>query len=384
MLLAHKIELRPSISQAAYLGKACGSRRHCYNKLLEHFSKDENKWSKAAAYQHYIKVIRPEFPWYNEVSSRVTRNAIDDLDNAFKHFFRRVKKGEKPGFPKFKKKDINDSFALRERTKFEVKGRKLSIEKLKTLIPMRQRLRFEGTPKQVTISKRAGKYFASILVDTEDYKDYSQNRAPSVGVDFGVKSLAVASDGQVFPANNKLKRSLKKLKRLSRHLSRKKKGSNRRAIAKQRLAKLHYRIAKQRSAVLHELSHQLTASYDRIALEDLNVKGMVKNRKLARSIVDAGFAMLRQFIEYKAYLRGCTVERVDRFFPSSKMCSGCGQLHDITLADRALACDCGLTIDRDLNAAINLNQYRRDTLKPDVKRTQESSKTALAASVLTV
>ncbi|WP_238985467.1 helix-turn-helix domain-containing protein [Nitrosococcus halophilus] len=112
MLLAHKIELRPSISQAAYLDKACGSRRHCYNKLLEHFSKDENKWSKAAAYQHYIKVIRSEFPWYSEVSSRVTRNAIDDLDNAFKHFFRRVKKGEKPGFPKFKKKDINDSFSL--------------------------------------------------------------------------------------------------------------------------------------------------------------------------------------------------------------------------------------------------------------------------------
>jgi putative transposase len=105
---------------------------------------------------------------------------------------------------------------------------------------MRQRLRFEGTPKQVTISKRAGKYFASIVVDTEDYKDYSLNRLPSVGVDFGVKLLAVTSDGQVFPANNKLKRSLKELKRLSRNLSWKQKGSHRRAIAKQRLAKLHY------------------------------------------------------------------------------------------------------------------------------------------------
>jgi putative transposase len=277
----------------------------------------------------------------------VRRNAIDDLESAFKHFFRRVKNGGKPGFPKFKKKDVNDSFALREKTKFAVNGRKLRIEKLKTLIPMRQRLRFDGTPKQVTISKRAGTYFASILIDTEDYKNYCPKRAPSVGVDFGIKSLAATSDGQVFPAHNKLKRRLKKLKRLSRHLSRKKKGANRRAIAKQRLTKLHYRIANQRKAVLHELSHHLTAGYDRIALEDLNIKGMVRNRKLARSIVDAGLGMLRQFIEYKATLRGCTVELVDRFFPSSKMCSGCGLIHQITLADRALACDCGLTIDRD-------------------------------------
>jgi putative transposase len=370
MLLAHKIELHPTSEQAHYLDKACGSRRHCYNKLLEHFSMPEHKWSKAAAYQYYIKVIRPEYPWYNEVSSRVTRNAIEDLDNAFKHFFRRVKNGKRPGFPKFKKKDIKDSFALREQSKFNVKGRKLRIEKLKTLIPMRQRLRFGGTPCQVTISKRAGKYFASLLVDTEDYKDYSQNRAPSTGVDFGIKSLAVTSDGQVFPANNKLKRSIKKLKKLSCHLSRKQKGSNRRAIAKQRLAKLHYRIANQRRAVLHSLSHWLTASYDRIAIEDLNIKSMVRNRKLARSIADAGFGLLRQLIEYKATLRGCTVELVDRFFPSSKMCSDCGQLYEITLADRELACDCGLTIGRDLNAAINLNNFRRDTLKPDVKRTQ--------------
>jgi putative transposase len=194
----------------------------------------------------------------------------------------------------------------------------------------------------------------------------------------------VTSDSQVFPANNKLKRSLKRLKQLSRNLSKKQKGSNRRAIAKQRLAKRHYRIANQRSAVLHELSHKLTASYDRISIEDLNVKGMAQNRKLAQSIADAGFGMLRQFIEYKAYLRGCTVELVDRFFPSSRMCSDCGQLHDLTLADRVLNCDCGLRINRDLNAAINLNRYRRDTLKPDVKRTQESNKTALAASVLTV
>src|SRR5699024_4648056 len=126
-----------------------------------------------------------------------------------------------------------------------------------------------------------------------------------------------------------------------------------RAIAKQRLAKLHYRIAKQRKAVLHKLSHRLTADYDRIAIEDLNVKGMVRNRKLARSIADAGFGMLRQFIENEAYRRGCAGALVDRYSPSSRMCSGRGELDELTLVDRELACECGLTVERDLKAAIN-------------------------------
>jgi putative transposase len=146
-------------------------------------------------------------------------------------------------------------------------------------------------------------------------------------------------------------------------------------------------MANQRKAVLHKLSHQLTCAYDRIVIGDLNTKGMARNRKLARSIADASFGMLREFITYKVFLRGNTVELADRFYPSSRMCSDCGQLHDLTLADRTLACDCGLTIDRDLNAAItNLNKYRLDRLKLEVKRTQEPSKTAClrTASALTM
>lgn len=146
MLLAHKIELRPTAEQAVYLDKVCGSRRHCYNQLLEHFSKPENKWSKAAGYQYYIQVIMREYAWYSEVSSHVTRNAIDDLDSAFKTFFANLKAGKKPGFPGFKRKDLRDSFSLREAPKFSVIGRKLRIDKLKTLIPMRQCLRFVRNP----------------------------------------------------------------------------------------------------------------------------------------------------------------------------------------------------------------------------------------------
>lgn len=154
ILLAQKIELRLTPEQAVYLDKACGSQQHCFNELWAHFSKPENKWSKTAAYQHYINIIRKEFHWYSESSSCVTRNTIDDLDNAF----RRVKTKQKAGFPRFKKKDIKDSFALRETAKFDVIGRELQIEKLKTKIEMRQTLRFQGTLKQVTISKGTSKY----------------------------------------------------------------------------------------------------------------------------------------------------------------------------------------------------------------------------------
>jgi putative transposase len=318
-----------------------------------------NKWSKAAAYHYYIKVLRVEFSWYNEVSSRVTRNAIDDLDNAFTHFFRRVKLGKKPGC----KRDVKDSFALRESEKFDIDNRTLRIEKLKTRIEMRQFLRFRGRPKQVTISKRAGKYFASILIDTDEYDPKDVNRQPSVGIDFGIKSLAVLSNGEVFPASQPLKKEMRKLKKLNRNLSRKVIGSNRRARAKLKLQKLHFRVARQRQAILHQFSDYVTKTFDRIVIEDLNVKGMIKNRKLSRAISDVGFGMLRHKIEYKARFRNCVVVVANRFFPSSKTCSSCGQIkQDLTLKDRVYACDCGLIIDRDLNAALMLNKYSPDTI----------------------
>jgi putative transposase len=142
------------------------------------------------------------------------------------------------------------------------------------------------------------------------------------------------------------------------------KGSNHRAKAKLKIQKLHFRIANQRQALLHELSDYLTKNFDVITIEDLNVKGMVKNRKLSRAISDAGFGYLRQMIEYKAKLRNCVVVVANRFFPSSKQCSGCKKInHKLTLADRIFSCEsCGLVIDRDLNAALNLDEYGLDTL----------------------
>lgn len=382
MLVAHKIQLRPNSQQTEYLLKACGSRRHCYNQMLAYFKKSCTKWSKTNAYQYYITTLRVLFPWYSEVSSRITRNAIDDLDNAFKHFFRRVRTGEKPGFPTFKKKGVADSFALREKAKFSVNGRRLKIEKLATPIKMRQKCRFDGELKQVTISLRAGKFYASILVDTVDYAKHSQSTL-SVGVDIGINSMAVLSNGEVFPQNQKLRSNLKRLSRRQRNLSRKKRGSNRHAKAKQSVATLHKRISDQRQATLHELSHYLTAKFYIICIEDLNVKGMLRNRKLSRCIADAGFGGFRRQVEYKARFRNRHVSIIGRFEPTSKMCCQCGQPHSMTLSDRVMRCDCGNVMDRDHNAAVNIHRIGLDRLAPDLKRTQEASQTASAASLLT-
>ncbi|WP_245709322.1 RNA-guided endonuclease InsQ/TnpB family protein [Allochromatium warmingii] len=301
----------------------------------------------------------------------------------YKHFFRRVKaKAKKPGYPQFKKKDVNDSFALREPTKFAVTGRQLRIERLKTRIAMRQPLRFTGQTKQATISKQAGRFYVSILVETEDYNPHTPDQ-PSVGVDFGIKHLATLSTGAVIPANQQLKKHLKRLKRRQRNLSRKQQGSRRRAKAKLRVTRLHQRIKNQRQAVLHELSDHLTRTYQVITIEDLNVTGMTKNRRLARAIADAGLGELWRQIEYKAQWRGVTIIIADRWFPSSKTCHACGQIHDMPQSQRTLVCDCGHVMDRDLNAAKNLDQYGRDALRRDLKRTEESGKTGSPALALT-
>ena len=381
MLLAHKIELYPTKEQREYLDRSCGSRRHCFNQLLAHFKQDGVKWSKKAALGVYNN-LRQEYPWYSEVSQRVTRNTIDDLDSAFKHFFRRVKLGQKPGFPRFKKKGMGDSFAFREKPKFSVDGRWLRIERLKTKIKLAQKVRWEGEARQVTISRAPdGRYYASVLVDATNYNG-QEAKGGAIGVDLGVTSLAVLSNGEVIPANQKLKASLKKLKKNQRRLSRKQNGSNRRAKAKLKVARIHQRVSRQRRAVLHELTNRLTREYEVICIEDLNVAGMVRNHCLARAVSDAGFGMFRSMLEQKAFLRGGVVKVVDRWFPSSKTCSACGAVKDkMPLGIRTFHCDCGFSADRDLNAAINILKAGEDTLGPTVKRAEERCKTIRGSRV---
>lgn len=366
MLLAHKIELRPTPFQAEYLNKCIGHSRNIYNNLLHHFSQDGFKWSKKEARVKFMELRATTCKYYDEISADFLRESINNLDNAYKHFFRRVKIGKgKAGYPTTRKLGVNDVCALRDKKKFTVDDDGLRFEKFnkrktQPAIKLREKLRFTGIVKQMNISKRAGKYFCSFLVDTEDYNPKDHNRQSSVGVDFGIKDLAICSNSKRFGANQKLKTSLKRLARKQRRFAKQVKGSNRRAKTKRAIQKLHKRIADQRMATLHEVSNYLTSNFDRIVIEDLNVSGMMKNGKLARAIADCGFYELRRQLEYKSQWRNCELVIADRWFASTKTCSHCGNKNnDIVLGVESWTCPrCQTWHDRDLNAAINLDNYQ--------------------------
>jgi len=272
--------------------------------------------------------------------------------------------------PKFKKRGIKDSFSLREKQKFHVEDRDLRIEKLKTLIKMRQQVRFEGECKQCTISKKAGKWFASILIKLKTnpftHKVPSENQ---VGIDLGIKEMAVLSNGEVFPANQQLKKKLKKLAKLQRRLARKVKGSNRFRILKLKIQKLYYYISCKRKAIIHEFTDYITKTFKRIVIEDLKVSKMLENKQLARSLSDVSFHEMRRQLEYKSKWRNCELIIANQWFPSSKLCSNCGnKKKDLHLSDRIYRCDkCKFEIDRDLNASINLLNYIPNWSKSELK-----------------
>jgi putative transposase len=371
MLLAHKIELRPTEEQRMYLAQSAGIRRFTYNALLAAYKDGDMKWSKKSA-NVLLKGLKSKFPWMCDVSARTSRNVIDDLDKAYQGFFRSVKQGKKPAYPKFKKKGAGDSFSIRERSKFKIEGRKLRIEKLKTKIDTRNKLRLNGTAKQCTVSFKGGLWWASILVDVEQTpwaKIDEDMRKPSIGVDFGIKEFAVLSDGTVFEANQPLKKQLKKLARLQKKFARQKIGSSRREITKRKISRLHYFVTCKRKAIINEFTNYLTRNYKRIVIEDLNISGMSKNHKLARAILDVGLYEARRQLEYKSHFRNCELVIANRWFASSKIVNCHGhKLKTLTLSDRTVTCpECNKTWDRDHNAAINLNNYSPDRFKRDLK-----------------
>jgi putative transposase len=227
---------------------------------------------------------------------------------------------------------------------------------------MRNKIRFSGVVKQVTISMQGGKWFASFLIETTDKHEEEQKpRFQSVGVDIGIKELATLSNGVIFPKSQPLKKQLKKLRQLQKKLSRQIRYSNGYEITKNKISKLHYFVTQKRKAIIHELTDYLVSNFKRVAIEDLNVKGMIKNRKLAKAISDVGFGMFREILTYKCKLYGLNLVLVDRFFPSSKTCSKCGaKKDDLKLSERVYACSsCNLVIDRDLNASLNINSWRQ-------------------------
>jgi len=375
MLLGHRIEIRPNKEQEEYFLQSVGIKRFVWNHCLAEWNDAYKRGHKPDEIyiRFFYKCLRERNPWIDEVSARIGRGAVDDLLLAFKRFFKKQAK-----HPQFKKRGVNDTFSIREKEKFSIDGRKLKIEKLKSKIKMRQKVRFEGVQKQVTISSKGGRWFASILTDTNDNPFIDKIPAESqggIGIDVGIKSFAALSDGTIYEANQPLKKKLKKLAKLQRSLAGKQRWSNRWYKVKKKIAKLYYYITCKRQAVLQEFTDFITRTYNLIIIEDLNIAGMVKNHHLARAISDVGMSELRRQLEYKAKFRGCNLIIADRWFASSKICSQCGLKKDtLSLTERTFACDNNcISLNRDVNAAKNLLTYGRDWIERDQKRMQELS-----------
>ena len=359
MMLSHRIELDPTNAQATHLAQAAGVARFAYNWALglwhdiyqlHKLDPDVAPTSEAELRKALNALKREHYPWMLEVTKCAPQMAIKNLGKAFDNFF-----AGRSGYPRFKAKGRDDRFTL-SNDQFRVDGSRIHIPKLKW-VRMREPLRFSGKIISATICRVADRWFVSITVDTptNSHLRPAENQG-AVGVDLGVAALATLSTGEVIVGPKPHKALLARLRRLSRSLSRKQKGSANRQKAKIKLAQLHARIAAIRLDALHQLTSDLTRRFHTIAIEDLNVRGMMKNRCLARAIADMSFFEFRRQLEYKAAMRGGQVWVADRFYPSSKTCSCCGhKLEKLDLSVRAWTCpSCSTHHDRDVNAAINL------------------------------
>lgn len=376
ILRSYKYRLYPNPEQAAMIDKTIGVCRLVYNLALEVKIRAYQEFGvRLSAYdiQREIKDLRKEYDWIAEVNSQAIGQSVNHVDVAFKKFF----KGS--GYPNFKKRKHGGSFQCHNGLrKIDWEKSILSIPKIYN-IPITLSRRFEGKVKTVTISKTpTGKYFASILVETpfERIPPKQINPETVIGIDVGIKSFIVTSNNKVFEPNRKLKISLKRLKCLQRRASRKKKGSNNYKKANLCVAILHEKITNQRTDYIHKVTTGLIRDNqaETFVIEDLNVVGMLKNRKLSQAISDVSFGEFFRQLKYKCDWYGKNLIVIGRFEPSSKTCSECGVINEtLTLDNREWPCaNCGTIHDRDLNAARNirnmgLNNTRRGTPEEPVE-----------------
>lgn len=364
MLRVHKIKLNPNKEQEIYFRKACGVARHAYNWAVAEWRRQYESGEKPneANLRKQYNAIKPvEFPWALEVTKCAPQQAIKNAGTAYKNFFDRLKKGKKGrdvGYPRFKKKGLRDSFradngpATKGANAVPVDGKRIKLPII-GWIRMRETVRFSGTIQSTTVSRMADGWYISVLVETQDSLKATANHG-AVGIDLGLKTFATLSKGELVKGPKPHRALGQRLRRLNKSLSRKTKGSANFWKAKTKLSKLHKRIADIRQDAVHKLSHRVATEFSIIGIEDLNVKGMARNGNLARSVNDAGMRMFRTQIEYKTAMTGALLYVHPRFAPSTKVCSDCGQLHDMPLGKDTLSCDCGLVIDRDLNASLIL------------------------------
>ena len=352
MLKTFKYRIYPNQEQREYFAKTFGSTRFIYNRMLhdkiEYYKLTEQTLKNTPAQ------YKTKFPWLKEVDSLALANAQLDLEQAYKNFFR----DKSVGFPEFKskKKNHNSYTTNNQKGTVNMEHGYIKLPKLKSMVKIKQHIFFDGLIKSCTISQAtSGKYFVSVLVDCEIEK--MPQLKTKVGIDVGLKTFAVLSNRKEIKNPKHLRKSEKRLTKLQKDLSRKVKGSNNRAEARLKVARLHEKISNQRMDFLHRASFGIVRDNQVIVLEDLKVNNMVKNHKLAKVISEVSWGMFRKLIEYKAEWYGRQVIIAPSNYASSQLCSNCGNHSSQTkdLSCRTYICPmCGLEIDRDYNASLNL------------------------------
>ena len=376
VLEAVKVALDPSPVQERLLLSHAGAARFAFNAGLAHV-KDaldagaKPEWSFYSlvrwwnANKDTLAVGDDGVPWWAENSKEAANTGLRSLASALSNWSksrRGDRKGRRVGFPQFKSKDrttprfayTTGSFGLIQGDPKALKlpriGRVHCMENVTERVNGARVLR-------MTVSRRAGRWYASLTVEREEPAVREAPRGGAVGIDLGVKTLATLSDGTVIENPRCLAASERRLKRAQKALSRKAMGSKRRAKARAKVARLHAHVANQRLDAMHKATTWLAETYSEISIEDLNVAGMARNRRLAKAVSDAAFGEFRRQLEYKTARTGAALHVVDRWYPSSKTCSKCGAVKaKLSLSERVYTCDgCGLVMDRDLNAAVNIN-----------------------------
>jgi putative transposase len=357
LLKTFKYRLYPSKVQQRLLAQTVETCRRWYNACLEERKLAwENEQRHVGKYEQLAKVkdYRRENPFAAQLHSHILQVVVQDLDKAFQAFFRRVKAGESPGYPRFKGRDRFDSYGLKEYGNgFKLDGRRLRLTGIGRL-RVRWHRPMEGKIKTIRIRRQAGEWYACFACEVEAQPLLPTGR--EIGIDVGIHHLLATSENETVENPHWYRDEQRKLRVIQRRVSRRKLGGANRRKAVRGLQSWHEHIANKRKDYLNKLANHLIADYDRIAMEDLRITGMVRNHALSKSILDAGWGYLKQRLIDKAEEAGRLVVLVDPAY-TSKTCCACGSIFaDQSLADRWLDCACGLSLDRDVNAAINILQ----------------------------
>ena len=357
MFKAYRFRMYPDEDQRVIIEKHIGSCRFVWNHFLGLRNKRYSETGKGMSYKEMaslLPALKKDHEWLNEINSQSLQQTLMHLDGAFHRFFRKLAR-----YPNFRKKRNSGSFSVPQH--FTVSGNHITIPKFESPIRMFMHRNIAGEARSLTISKTpSGKYYVSILTESsailpEPEKIESRS---SVGMDAGITGFLTLSDGIQIENPKNLKKSERKLAKLQKRLSRKQKGSRNRDKARNKVARMHEHITNQRNDFHNKVSDVLTRQYNTMAMEDLNVSGMMKNHHLAGSIGDAGWSSFFTMLKTKALSRGKNTIEIGRFDPSSKMCSNCGYVYGLKLSEREWTCpECHNRHDREWNAAINVRKF---------------------------